>query len=145
MESTLLWFADAAFTLWCPVVLRAGFFVKHSFKAYLISVCMSIFNVCGGTKYVSGACGGQKKKVLDVLSYELSVMSGQSHSMGCRVELMSAARATSVCSHWDISLAISIAKALLLQHLKKDTWLVGYLPFPVFFSHSLLVFPGITT
>lgn len=28
-----------------------------------------------------------KKKVLDVLSYELSVMSGQSHSMGCRVEL----------------------------------------------------------
>lgn len=41
----------------------------------------------------------KKKKVLDVLSYELSVMSGQSHSVGCRVELMSAARATSVCSH----------------------------------------------
>lgn len=84
-----------------------------------------------------------QKKVLDVLSYALSVMSGQSHSMGCRVELMSAARATSISNHGNISLAISVAKAPLVQHLKKDTWLIGYLPFPVFFSHSLLVFPGI--
>lgn len=34
----------------------------------------------GGIKYMPSAYGGQK--VLKVLSYELSVMIGQSHSMG---------------------------------------------------------------
>lgn len=53
---------------------RAGLFVKHSFKTYLISIWMRIFNVCGGTKYVSGACGGKKEGVgcpeLWVISHE---------------------------------------------------------------------------